>query len=70
MLKDDGKWSIVEGIIAIQFIVIALKVIGLTDISWFWALTPIWLSGIILLIILVVGLSFLGKVVDFIKSKI
>jgi hypothetical protein len=69
MLKDDDKWSIIEGIIAVQFIFVALKVIGLVSWSWIWVWTPLWLSVIILGIVLLIGFSFLGKLVRFIKNK-
>ena len=68
MLKDDGKWSVLESIIGIQLILLMLKVAGFLSWNWFWVLTPIWFSGILLTVVLLVSIFLLDKIKDAIKS--
>jgi len=57
------------GLLTILFI--GLKLGGVIDWSWWWVLSPIWISWGIMLLILVVGLLFIGaaKVLESYDKK-
>jgi fatty acid desaturase len=44
------------GFLTILFI--ALKLTGFIAWSWWWVLSPLWISSLILIVIFVVGLTF------------
>ena len=46
------------GVLTIAFIV--LKLLGVINWSWLWVLSPIWISVLIAMIVLIVGILFIG----------
>lgn len=56
---------------ALTLLFIGLKLGGVIDWSWWWVLSPIWISWGIMLLILVVGLLFIGaaKVLESYDKK-
>jgi len=68
MIKDDGKWSVLESLIGIQMILIMLKVIGFINLGWFWIFIPTYITflvGITALIVIVIGVA---KVAEYFKK--
>lgn len=54
--KDYSSGGIgFTGLLTIVFIV--LKLLGKIDWSWFWVLSPIWISFLIALIVFVIALA-------------
>lgn len=54
--KDYSSGGIgFTGLLTIAFIV--LKLLGKIDWSWFWVLSPIWISFLIALIVFVIALA-------------
>lgn len=51
-----------EIIIAIQLVLVFLKVVGAITWEWYQVLAPCWCSGLILLVFF--GISILGKIND------
>ncbi len=51
-----GPWP---GLVLIAFIV--LKLTGVTDWSWWWVLSPIWIGGIVLVLALCAGVVLLRR---------
>jgi hypothetical protein len=47
------------GVLTVLFI--ALKLIGFIQWSWLWVLSPIWLSAVIEIIVLIIFVVFLRK---------
>lgn len=47
------------GLLTIVFIV--LKLTNYIDWSWWWVLSPIWIHGLIIILILGIGLIFITK---------
>ena len=45
------------GLLAVAFIV--LKLVGVIDWSWWWVLSPLWISAIIGITLLIIGLIIL-----------
>ena len=44
------------GLLAIVFIV--LKLVGIIDWSWWWVLSPIWISALVALVIMAIAFVF------------
>lgn len=42
------------GVLAIVFIV--LKLVGVINWSWFWVLSPLWISFVIVIILFIIGI--------------
>lgn len=38
----------------LQLLFIALKLVGVIDWSWIWVLSPIWITGIVIIIAVIV----------------
>lgn len=51
----------------IQIVFIILKVVGVIEWSWFWVLSPTWLS--ILVVIFVLLIVFIAKVISVASRK-
>lgn len=47
------------GLLTIAFIV--LKLIGVVEWSWLWVLSPIWISALIVLLLIVVAVILIKK---------
>jgi len=54
-------WNAAQGVLSpiIVFTPIVLKLTGVIDWSWWWVLSPLWISGILLALVLLVVCALL-----------
>jgi len=45
-----------QGITLLSILFIALKLLNVIDWSWWWVLSPLWISGIMGILIIIVAL--------------
>lgn len=65
----DKGIGVIQGVVMMQFTMIFLKLLDFVTWSWFWVLTPVWLSGILMIIGGTLLFFLTDKVVDYIKDK-
>lgn len=44
----------ISGVLTIVFIV--LKLVGVINWSWFWVLSPLWITFVIVIILIIIGI--------------
>jgi phosphoglycerol transferase MdoB-like AlkP superfamily enzyme len=54
-------WSAAQGVLSpiIMFTPIVLKLTGVIDWSWWWVLSPLWISGLLLVLVVLVVCALL-----------
>ena len=57
-MKVEGKGLGFSGLLAIVFIV--LKLLGVINWSWLWVLSPLWITTLIVIVIVVI-IEYLRK---------
>lgn len=56
----NSKFDFIDGL---TLLFIAFKMLGVTDVaqwSWWWVLSPMWISGIVALVFLVIAAAVKG----------